>query len=500
VTKAAIRDMIKSHSLQTIIITIGRSLEKVILLISSVLLSRYLPQDEFGTYRQIFLIGGLLLVVLNFGIPHSINFFVPQLTKKKQKSFLFQTFLLQLVLGSIASITLVFGADIIASAFNNPSLARPLRIFSLYPFFLILSSSYSNIFISISKVKIAGILSPILGILKLSVIVFSILADYSLNNIILLIVIFSLIQFLIVISIVLKLFSGIKVKIMFTKILEQLKFAAPIGLSSIFGVLIIKLDQFMVSIYFTVEEYAKYSIGTLEIPFVNLLTASAMAVITPYLVKQFSNERYDLFVKMWRNSILKISYIVFPIATFFVFYATETIAILYTEQYIDGAQIFQIYLLRLFVKVTFFGHILLALGKPKQILYYTIITLIINVILNFVFINVFGFVGAAIATVLSVFIISFLQLLSISNILKIKLKSIWPWKYLALILFVSVLSVIITLFLKTTDLSLILMVIFGFVIFILTYALFTQVILRKLFPPNLHLYSIQQLIMRNPKI
>lgn len=480
-----------SLSVNTLIITLGKSAEKIVLLLSTVILARYLSQQDYGTYRQVLLIGGMLLILLNFGIPHSINFFVPQLSKNKQKSFLFQTFLIQFVLGLIALMFILFGADLVARVFDNPLLAKSLRYFSLYPLFMILSSSYSNIFIGINKVKLSGMLSPILGLIKLTAIVVSVILNFSLNMLILVIVIFSFLQLIIVLIIILKLFTGVKLKYCFQDVLDQLKFATPIGLSSILGVIIIKIDQLMVSTFFTVEEYAKYAVGTLEIPFINLLTVSAMAVITPYLVKQYKDNRIDLFIQMWRNSIIKISYIIFPITIFFLFYSKETITLLYTEQYVESAKIFQIYLLKLFVKITFFGHILVALGKSKQIFYYTLITLILNIILNLTFIKLFGFIGAALATVISVFLISFIQLISISKTVKIRLKDIWPWSKMALIISIAFVSAAITFALKPVNNNDILTLIVGLILFTIFYLLLSQVLFKKYLPNNLHLETIR---------
>lgn len=480
--------MIKNNSLSvnTLVITLGKSAERIVLLLSTVILARYLTQQDYGTYRQVFLIGGTLLLLFNFGIPHSINFFLPQLSRIKQKSFLFHTFLIQFVLGLLIFFVLIFGSEYIARIFDNNLLERPLKLFSLYPLFMILSSSYSNIFIGINKVKLSGVLSPILGLIKLTAIILCVLFSSSIDLIIVVNVIFSFLQLVIIGTILLKLFKKVTIKFCLQDIISQLKFATPIGLSSILGVIIVKLDQLMVSSFFTVEEYAKYAIGTLEIPFINLLTISAMAVITPYLVKQFEQNRIDLFMQKWKNSIMKISYIIFPISVFFLFFSNETITMLYTDKYIESAQIFQIYLMKSFVKVTFFGHILVALGKSKQIFFFSLLTLIINVILNLVFIKLFGFIGAAIATVISIFFISFLQLTSISKVLDIRFKDIWPWGGLTLLISISLVSTLLVSIMKLIITNNIILIMISFIVFIMLYFVLTQFVLKKYLPNNLY--------------
>ena len=52
--------MNNSHSFNTFIVTLGRSFERIVLLSSTIILSRYLTQSEYGSYRQVLLITGLI--------------------------------------------------------------------------------------------------------------------------------------------------------------------------------------------------------------------------------------------------------------------------------------------------------------------------------------------------------------------------------------------------------------------------------------------------------
>ena len=468
-----------SYSFKTFIITLGRSIEKIVLLFTTIILSRYLSQSDYGSYRQVLLIAGLIIIIYTFGITHSINYFVPQLNKERQKSFIFQTIIFQICLGFVAAFTLWFGADFIANSFNNIMLKKFLRLFALYPLFILPSMSYPNIFICINKAKLASFVSPILGLIKLFLILLTVLLKFYIEFIFITIILFSVIQFLLIFFLIFKHFYGIKLKLSFENLIEQIKFAAPIGFSSILGIIIVKVDQIMISSFFSVEEYATYSIGTLDIPFINILTASAMAVLTPFLVQQYQNKRIDLFINKWNNSLLKIGYIIFPVTIFFIFFSKETIILLYSEKYAASALIFKIYLFRLFVKITFFGHILLALGKSKIIFTYTLITLIVNIALNFLFINMFGFIGPAIATVFATFLISLLQLNKISKIMKIKFSQIWPWSKLFLILLISVICGYISSLIKLLEMNEILSLISGGLLFLSFFLVTTQYLFKK---------------------
>lgn len=486
--------MKNSHTFNTFIVTLGRSFERIVLLISTIILSRYLTQTDYGTYRQVILITGLMITIFSFGIPQSINYFLPQFSRDTQKSFIIQTMIFQIALGVLSAIIIWFGAGFISASFQNVAFKGFLRFMVLYPIFLLPVSSYSNIFICIDKAKLSGILSSILGVIKLILILIPVFLKLSVYYIFFAINIFVIVQFVLIIFIIFRLFTKINVKFSYEIFIKQIKFALPIGFASILGILIVKIDQLMISSYFSTEEYATYSIGSLEIPFVNILTVSAMAVLTPFFVKQFKDQRIDLFIKKWQNSLLKISYIIFPVSIFFIFFAEETMVFLYSDKYLLSAMIFRIYVFRLFVKITFFGHILLALGRSKIIFIYTLITLITNIVLNFVSIKLFGFIGPAIATVIASYIISFLQLMKISKILTIKFSQIWPWRKLFFILLISFLCGLMTSWLRYLKLNEGILLVLEGLIFISLFLFLTQYLLKKYFLLPITINSLIQRI------
>ena len=138
------------------------------------------------------------------------------------------------------------------------------------------------------------------------------------------------------------------------------------------GILIKKMDQIMISTFFSPEQYAIYVNGAFEIPFLMVVPISAMAVLMPYLVKCYKNNNKDDFVKKWGNSVFKVSLIVFPVTMFFIFFAQESMVVLFSKKYFASSYVLRIYLLSQIVRITIFGNIFLILGKTKLVLKYSI--------------------------------------------------------------------------------------------------------------------------------
>ena len=82
-------------------------------------------------------------------------------------------------------------------------------------------------------------------------------------------------------------------------------------------------------------------------------------------------------------------------------------------------------------RITYFGMVLNAKGKSKFIMYSSICSLLLNFILNYIGMKLFGMVGAALATLLSLGIMGYVQLLFSSHVLKLHIRDIFPWRKLA---------------------------------------------------------------------
>ena len=127
-------------------------------------------------------------------------------------------------------------------------------------------------------------------------------------------------------------------------------------------------------------------------------------------------------MELWGYSIT-LSYIFISLVSFGVFtYATDVMTLLYSSKYISGSNVFRIYTLVLLLRVTYFGMILNSKGKTKFIFYSSLLSLILNLVLNYIFYKLFGFIEPAIATLLSIAIVQFAQLIATSKIVNITIK------------------------------------------------------------------------------
>jgi O-antigen/teichoic acid export membrane protein len=159
--------------------------------------------------------------------------------------------------------------------------------------------------------------------------------------------------------------------------------------------------------------------------------------LMPRLARLLKEHKYDDAITIWGNSV-EVSLIIIGLFSFgLMTYAPEALALLYSDKYLPGVSVFQIYSLVLLLRVTYFGMILNSMGKTKFIFYSSVLSLVLNVILNYALYLVFGFIGPAIATIIALTAVIWMQLQATSKTISIPMRRIFPWLRLVKILLIN---------------------------------------------------------------
>ncbi len=176
------------------------------------------------------------------------------------------------------------------------------------------------------------------------------------------------------------------------------------------GLLMSSLDIILINyIIINKELIGYYAFAQIIISFIRILQLSINEVIAPNLINLNKNkiEFYNLF-KKYKYS----TYLLNTLITLFCYFIIPIfIKLVFKMKYLESINIFKILILGFYFWSILSpnGIALLATGniKVNNQIYFT--TIIINFILNIIFINKFGIIGAAYATSISYFISAILS-------------------------------------------------------------------------------------------
>ncbi len=384
----------------------GRSIYVISLFLLNVGFARSMGSEQYGSFLQVFMFTALFMI-LSMGIPETIYFFLPRLTDEERPRFLGQTMLLLGISGCATALILWFGAPVIAEIQGNPDIVYNLRLFGIYGAFLVCTVFVDPIFITYKRIKNLFILSALHGAFFMMLTVWQFFFGAPARMMFYAMAVFGVFKFVLALYMIYKMRSEIGSIRFFggkSTLLLQLSYALPVALSKSIDIMSTWLDKFVVSIFFGHEVLGYFYVGAIEIPLIGVLLSSVYSIASPILNKLHHENKIDGFVAFVNKTLKFTSKIIWPLFLYLMIYADHIIPLVFKSDFEASVAPFRIYLIMMPVRIALYGVIVLALGKPKIVFFGAFGTLLLNLVLNLVLVHRIGFLGPAIATVITTYL------------------------------------------------------------------------------------------------
>ncbi len=194
----------------------------------------------------------------------------------------------------------------------------------------------------------------------------------------------------------------------------------------------------MVASLFTAEVFAVYVNGAMQLPLVPIILGSVTAVLLADMARWFREGERDKAVQLWGKAAVHCACILIPVMVCCLILSREIMVIIYGARYADSALPFSIYLLAVPLRIVSWDAMLMAADKTPIIMWRSGIGLLLNLVLSLALMKVWGFTGAAWATVIVLYVIHLgVSLPQIARIYGKSLVDLLPWTTLLKIAAVS---------------------------------------------------------------
>lgn len=393
---------INNKTLQVFWVGLG-SLSSIALgFLSTIVLSRYLDKDELGTFRQISFVYTTLAIFFTAGLPAVYAYYLPRFSAENGISIIKKIQFALLVLGAIFSVTLYFAAPLIAVILKNPDLLQALRIFSIAPTFIIPSMGVEAILAANGKSGLIAIYTVTTKTLSLACILIPVMV-FDGNYIFAIYgwVAASALSILVALQFERIPYRGIPAVRCGLTYKEVLQYSIPLGVAGIWGVGMRSADQFYISRYFGPGEYAEYSLGMIELPFVGMITAATSTVLMPIFSEMIHQDRSPKeILDIWTSALMKSASLIYPMAVFGIVFSNEIMSAMYTEKFASAARYFSIALSMNFFNIIIFSPLILSMGRVKVYSCAHIVAFFVTWGLGFISASIFGSaLGVAVSAV-----------------------------------------------------------------------------------------------------
>lgn len=455
----------------SMILTFSKGIRGIITLLFNMIIARVFSENLLGTYKHIMLIVNMLTAICILGIPTTISYFYNGYTEEKKNKFLGNTIIILSTISVITMALIVLLKEQLVLILNNQQILDYINIIAIYVFVMIISSFLENLFISSEHSEGLAIIYIIYTIFNFIFMLISVLIFKSLYLLIFSIVLIEIFR-TIIMYIYIKKKEKFKLSSDLAMMSMQVKFALPLGVVALVQNLNMYIDKIFISNKYNPEQFAAFANAATDIPLVGIVTVSVAAVVLPKMSKIYrKNKNFDAVLSIWKESCTKTAIIMFPIFWIAFLFSKGYIEFVFSEKYIlSSTPIFVIYLMKFPLYCTVFGNILIVLGKQKYVMYNSIVGIILNIILNVLFINIIGMRGPALATVIVQYIVVYLQLRQISKDTSVSIFKLMEYKKLFLIFIIpGAVAIPLSIFCNILRIpQWISLIVMGFIIYILS--------------------------------
>lgn len=419
----------------------ARTSSSAFLLVSSVIMVRYLSKEDYGTFLQVMLVLNTIVMFAFVGLPQSVFYYYPQTRDKYQ--LVKQTLWLGVVISVVAALVVFLLRGKLAHWLNNPD----LNYFGVFISLLILCQGpiafRDPILVSHNALVLNSILTIISCLVDYLPIFIALYIGVELKGLMVVFLgssVVNLLIFLVMIGYLLKSKEDMEIHEnkkenqlhLRVSLLEQIKYSYPIGIASYIGILGKQIDKFIISALFLPAQFAVYSRGATEVPLINTITYTLNDMTMPRYVKSFKTGNIAEFIRLMHTNIDKVAKINFGVFIFLFIEGKLLMEILYTREYLDSTPIFQAYLFLLFLGITVYNMIPRVTGQTHQLTVATLLSVGLNVGFSLALIPIFGPLGVAIGCVVGAFAYMMYLLICAMKALGVGWRAIMPWKNLGM--------------------------------------------------------------------
>lgn len=417
-----------------LILMSGRLLGFVAAFLIPVVLARLLPQEAFGSYKQLFLIFGTLFGIAQVGMAESLFYFLPN-ERRHAGRYVANTLAVLGLAGGAAALALALLRVPLADLLNNPAMAAYLPWLGLF-FLLMLLSVLLEILMTVRKQHVlASGTYAVSDVVRAVLLVLPVLLFGELAWLLAGAVGFALGRALVAIAYVWREFGSLRVdRALLTR---QLAYALPFGLAGMIEMLQVNYHLYAVSYYFTPAVFAIYAVGCLQVPLFDLLTSTSSNVMMIQMREKMLDGQPSQAWSIWLDTIRKIALVMCPLIALMLLTAPELIVLLFTDAYADSVPIFMIWMLTVLFAVLLTDGALRVAAETRFLILLNAVQLLLIVLGIRWFIQGFGLIGAVLVTLAVTVVSKFLALWRIRRVYGVAIARLLPWQALSASLLLS---------------------------------------------------------------
>jgi O-antigen/teichoic acid export membrane protein len=401
-------------------------------------LARTFTQQEFGLYKQAFLVVMTISVILPLNYAMSAFYFLPRASV--QRSIVLNILLAYAVTATAGFAAVALFPGLLQLLLGDTSLTASSGLLAAVVFLWTFSALAESLATANQDVRYSTQFIIGAQVTKTILLAAAALSFETVEAVLWAAVVQGLIQSSVLLWYCWKRFPGWWRSFDKQLFREQTAYVLPFGFGAMLWKLQMDLHGFLVANRFSDAEFALYAVGISQLPLVALFRESINSVLLARMSSLQKSGDRDQMVRLFFITMRKIAIGYLPAFAILMVLGRELIVLMYTRAYEAAWPIFAVNLLTLLMSVISVDAILRAYAETKfYLVKLRIALIIILVFVSLLAINYFGMIGAICALVFTLTIERVMLTRAVVRILGIQWRD---WKAAAPVLRIAIATVI----------------------------------------------------------
>ncbi len=360
-------------------------------------LARAMALEEYGTYKQLFLIAQTLYYILPFGVAQSLYFFLPR--AEQSRPWVLQTISALLLMGFAgAGLLLGFGHHG-AALLGNPELLRYSVPLAIYVACVVGSMPLEIMLTCQGRTKAAAVMYLGSDALRAAAMMVPVFLGFGLEGSMIAMAGFAAVRLVAVWVMGLATTQGpVLQRGLF---LRQLLYAAPFGAAMLLSIPQQYAHQYAVGAAVPPELFAIYAVGCFQLPLVDLLYSPTSEVLMVRVGELDRQGRLREAVGAFREASSKLAYAFLPMAAFLFVAAPEFIGAMFGEKFLPAVPYFRVSVMAIALACFPVDGLLRARNETRYLFFSYLVKASVTVPLVWVGVKRFGMMGGIVSWALA---------------------------------------------------------------------------------------------------
>jgi O-antigen/teichoic acid export membrane protein len=302
-------------------------------------LARVLVPASYGTFKQGWLVCQTLALMLPMGLTQSLYYFVPREPERRDR-YVAQTLWVLLIMGVIAAGLLLASGPLVSAHFENPELTRNLPWVAAFTALTLAGAPLDVALNASGRIGAAALVRVgTEGTRALGMIAGAHLTG-SVEGVFAGITAAAALRVLVTLATLVPRY-GLRVDL--AALRRQVAYALPFGVAFLLIVPQQQFHQYAVGAAVSAAAFAVYSVGTFQLPVVDVLYTPVSELLQIGLAEAEGAHRpVHAGLALFHEAVLQLSFAFVPLAGLLAVAAPDVIALLFSPRYLDAVPIFRL--------------------------------------------------------------------------------------------------------------------------------------------------------------